>query len=184
MIMEPRREMIPGFLPIFNGSLMSGKRAMAEAGIKRIILDSKEGLALNNGATFSAAIAALCVEEAAYLLDLADLCLALSLEALLGCKDAFDPRIHAVRPHAGQQLSAARTLQLLNSSNMAGSTSRVQDAYSLRCAPQVHGAVRDAVEHTRNIVEIEINSATDNPLIFENGDVNREAISMASRLDW
>jgi histidine ammonia-lyase len=153
----------------FNGKLMSGKKAMEEAGIKRVILGPKEGLAVNNGATFSAAVAALSVYEAEYLLDLADRATGLSLEALVGCSSAFDERLHKARGQAGQITSAENIRKAFAGSSLVDSTHRVQDAYSLRCAPQVQGAARDTLKHTKEIVEIEINAATDNPLIFDPG---------------
>lgn len=155
----------------FEGNVLSGKTAMQKAGINRMILGPKEGLALNNGATFSAAIAALCVDESQYLLDLADINLALSLEALLGCSHAFDQNIHLARPHKGQCVVAENIRKLILNSTFLNSTNKVQDAYSLRCAPQVHGAARDTTDHVREVVEVEINSATDNPLIFEDESV-------------
>lgn len=155
----------------FGGRLLSGKKAMEEAGLARIILAPKEGLALNNGATFSAAIGALVIEEAGYLCDLADLCLSISLEALLGCSDAFDKRIHLVRPHHGQSIVAENVRHITRKSTFIDNAKRVQDAYSLRCAPQVHGAVRETLAHAKSVIEVEINSATDNPLIFDESDI-------------
>jgi histidine ammonia-lyase len=154
----------------FNDSVMSGKAAMKKAGITRIILGPKEGLALINGATFSAAIAALAVADAALLLDRADICLAFSLEALQGCPAAFDPRLHA-RRHQGQKDVAEHICRLTCGSTLFTGERRVQDAYSLRCAPQVHGAVRDYFQQIRRTIEEEINAATDNPLLFGPGDV-------------
>jgi histidine ammonia-lyase len=143
---------------------------MQAAGIPRIILGPKEGLALNNGATFTAAIAALAVHDAATLLETGDIALAMSLEALLGCSAAFDPRIQAVRSHPGQREVAEHLCQLIEGSTLIDSGGRVQDAYSLRCAPQVQGAARDALAFTRGVVEREINAATDNPLLFGPGE--------------
>jgi histidine ammonia-lyase len=163
---EPDEESDSGFAE-FDGKVVLGKTAMEQAGIERILLGPKEGLALNNGATFSAAIAALVVWDSERLLDLAEAALALSLEALQGCSQAFDPRIHQVRNHAGQQTVAANVLKFIEGSTMVNSTLRVQDAYSLRCAPQVHGAARDTLNHAVKVTESEINSATDNPLIFD-----------------
>ena len=163
---EPDEESDSGFAE-FDGRVIPGKAAMEQAGIERILLGPKEGLALNNGATFSAAIAALVVWDSERLLDLAEAALALSLEALQGCSQAFDPRIHQVRNHAGQQTVAANVLRFIEGSTMVNSTARVQDAYSLRCAPQVHGAARDTLDHAVKVTENEINSATDNPLIFD-----------------
>jgi histidine ammonia-lyase len=153
----------------FECKLMSGKKAMAEAGIERLILEPKEGLALNNGATFSAAVGALCVYEAEYLTNLADKTTALSLEALTGCSSAFDDRLHQARGQFGQIESAANIRRMTEGSSLVDSSGRVQDAYSLRCAPQIHGAARDTLKHVRFIIEVEINAATDNPLLFDPG---------------
>jgi histidine ammonia-lyase len=109
----------------------------------------------------------LTVWDANRLLDLATAALALSLEALLGCSQAFDPRIHQARNHPGQQKIATDVLEYIDGSTLINSTARVQDAYSLRCAPQVHGAVKDTIDHAATVTENEINSATDNPLIFD-----------------
>jgi histidine ammonia-lyase len=135
-------------------------------------LASKEGLALTNGSTFSAAMLALAVYDAEHLADIADMAAALSLEALRGFMEAFDEQVHEARRFKGQQRSAENIRRLTENSQLIGTfTEDVQDAYSLRCAPQVHGATRDAIAYAREVVEIEINSATDNPLFFreENG---------------
>ncbi len=155
----------------YGGELLSGKAAMERAGLKRIRLGPKEGLAVNNGATFCAAIAALAVVDAEHLLDLADGALALSLEAVMGCRSAFDPRLHRARGHRGQMQVAQHVLALTDGSDLLDAACRVQDAYSLRCAPQVNGAARDTLAFVRGVIENEVNAATDNPLIFENGDV-------------
>lgn len=154
----------------YNGRVLFGKEAMKAAGIPRIVLGPKEGLAVNNGATFSAAMAALAVVDADYLFDVAEAALALSLEALLGCSNAFDKRLHQARGQKGQMQVAEAVLRLVRGSSFIDASGRVQDAYSLRCAPQVQGAARDTLDFIREIVEIEINAATDNPLIFEDGD--------------
>lgn len=151
----------------YDGVLLSGKEAMNQARIKRVILGPKEGLALNNGATFSAALASLAVWDAEHLCQIGEGCLALSLEALMGCSPAFDERMHNVRGQRGQSYVAQRIRELTAGSTLVNQSGRVQDAYSLRCAPQVQGAVRDTVDYVRSIVEIEINAATDNPLLFE-----------------
>lgn len=158
---------------IFDGQVMSGKAAMELAGIERVILTAKEGLALNNGATFSAAIGALSVYEAEYLIKVAEIAAALSMEALCARSDILDSRIHNARRQFGQIETAKTIHKLITNSTLLDSLSHVQDAYSLRCAPQVIGAVRDAVAHTKAIIEREINAVTDNPLIFD----NHEAIS-------
>lgn len=153
----------------YGGEIHSGKTAMKLAGINRIVLGPKEGLAINNGATFSAGIAALCVHDADYLLKAAEMSLALSLEAMLGCEDAFDHRIHAARGQLGQLDVANHVRHLINNSTLINSAGRVQDAYSLRCAPQVQGIARDTLDFVRQIVQREVNAATDNPLIFDPG---------------
>jgi histidine ammonia-lyase len=155
----------------YQGRLLDGKAAMHEAGLARIRLGPKEGLALNNGATFSAAIAALAVLDAAYLLDLADYALSMTLEAVLGCRSAFDARLHVVRGHPGQVRVAERVRSIIEGSALIDRSGRIQDAYSLRCAPQVLGAARDTLAFVRGMVEREINAATDNPLIFGEEDV-------------
>lgn len=154
---------------LFNNIEYSGKKAMELAGIPRFILGPKEGLALNNGATFSAAMAAIAIYEAKYLADVADKAISLSLEALRGSPDAFDPRIHQARGLNGQIESAENIRECTKESTLVGSANRVQDAYSLRCAPQIHGAVRDTIDFVQGMVEREINAATDNPLIFDPG---------------
>ncbi|MFN2195666.1 MAG: histidine ammonia-lyase [Anaerolineales bacterium] len=154
---------------IFQGNLTSGKAAMQAAGIERVTLGPKEGLAVSNGATFSAALAALAVFDAEDLLSTAEICLGMSLEALKGVSTAFDPRLHQVRPHPGQNEIAHRLRQLIQGSSLIDSDGRVQDAYSLRCAPQVQGAALDALAFIQVMVQREINSATDNPLLFEPG---------------
>ncbi len=155
----------------WGGKVLSGKEAMKKGGLARVILGPKEGLALINGATFSAALAAFAVSDAARLLDQADICLALSLEALQGCPAAYDPRLQDVRGHEGQKIVARNIRDLTRGSNLFTGERRVQDAYSLRCAPQVHGAVRDYFDRVRRTVEDEVNAATDNPLVFGPGEV-------------
>jgi histidine ammonia-lyase len=155
----------------YQGKIVSGKTAMQQAGIARIRLGPKEGLAVNNGATFSAAIAALAIVDAEDLLDLADAALAMSLEAVEGCRSAFDPRLHIARGHAGQMRVAKHVLALTDGSDLLDAAGRIQDAYSLRCAPQVNGAALDTLNFVRSIIENEVNAATDNPLIFEDGEV-------------
>ncbi len=153
----------------YKGERLSGKCAMQKAGIKRVVLGPKEGLAINNGATFSAAIGALAVFDATYLSDLADRSIALTLEALLGCSGAFDARIHEARGQEGQIDSASRIRESFEGSDFVDSTDSIQDAYSLRCAPQIHGGVRETISFVRRVIEKEINAATDNPLIFDPG---------------
>ncbi len=155
----------------FNGEVMRGKDAMRAAGLERLVLGAKEGLAINNGATFSAAIAALTLYDAENLLHTAEVALAMSLEAIMGCIEAFDARIHAVRGHPGQEKVAEHLRHLTAGSTLLGRAQRVQDAYSLRCAPQVQGTAWDTFEFASRIIEREINAATDNPLLFEGGIV-------------
>jgi len=150
---------------------LSGKSAMDQANIPRLILGPKEGLALSNGATFSAALVALAIAEAENLLDLADISISMSLEALLGVSTAFDPRLHTVRGHPGQITVANNVRRLTSGSSLIDSMGHIQDAYSLRCAPQVHGSARDTLTHVKDVIQREINAATDNPLIFGPGEV-------------
>lgn len=152
----------------YQGRRMSGQEALAQAEIAPVVLEGKEGLALINGTQVMTAIAALAVWDAEVLVETANITAALSFEALEGILDAFDPKIHAVRPHVGQ-INVAKQIRLLTegSTFVAGDQSpRVQDAYSLRCVAQVHGPSEDAVAYVKKAVEVEMNSATDNPLIF------------------
>ncbi|MEZ4465832.1 MAG: aromatic amino acid lyase [bacterium] len=132
-------------------------------------ISHKEGLALINGATFSAALLAQAVVQAERLVDAADVGCALAVEAIAGCARAFDERIHAARNHPGQQASAARIRALLAGSRGVEARGEVQDPYCVRCAPAVHGASRDALAYARRVVEAELNAATDNPLFFPDG---------------
>ncbi len=150
----------------YQGQTMRGKAAMEAAGIRRLVLKAKEGLAVTNGATFSAAIAALAAYDADILLETANITLAMSLEALLGVASAFDSRIHQVRNHGGQHTVAERVRRLTRGSTLLGAGNRIQDAYSLRCAPQVQGAAMDALLFIQDTIRREVNAATDNPLIF------------------
>ena len=151
----------------------SARAALAAAGLEPLVLEMKEGLALLNGTHVMAALAALLVHDATALVRLADVSGAMSLEALMGSHVAFDARIHALRPHPGQLDSAANLWALTDDSGIIAShrdCGRVQDAYSLRCMPQVHGAAREAVRLAREIVERELGSVTDNPLVFPDDD--------------
>ncbi|MCC6146489.1 MAG: histidine ammonia-lyase [Anaerolineaceae bacterium] len=154
----------------FEGVVMPGKQAMARANLCRIILGAKEGLAINNGATFSAALCALVVYDAQYLQKIASLSAAMSTEALLGSSDAFDARIHEIRGQVGQITVAQEIRELISGSTLMNAANRVQDAYSLRCAPQVHGAILDTINYAYSIITREINAATDNPLVFSSGE--------------
>jgi histidine ammonia-lyase len=154
---------------------MSGAAALQRAGIKPLQLEAKEGIALLNGTQAMAAVGGLALERASRVCRLADVAGAMTLEALKGTPVAFDERIHSARPHAGQSEVAAHLRELLDDSQIREShlkRSASQDAYSLRCMPQVHGAVRDTIDYARAAVETEAGSATDNPLVFaESGDV-------------
>ncbi len=153
----------------YKDQRMSGKQAMQQAGLERIILGPKEGLALNNGATFSAAIAAICITQAIELVNNANIALSMSLEALEGCSNAFDARIHSARGQVGQEYIAGEIRRLTEGSTLIDAAGRVQDAYSLRCAPQVQGAAWETIQFVKSILEKEINAATDNPLLFSPG---------------
>ena len=160
----------------YKAERLSGDEALKRAGITPIQLEVKEGLALLNGTQAMGAVGALALERAERVTRLADVAGAMSLEALKGTPVPFDERIHEARPHRGQVEVAAHLRALLKDSEIREShienDPRVQDAYSLRCMPQVHGAVRGALRHVREIVEIETGSGTDNPLVFaETGDV-------------
>ena len=160
----------------YEGERMEGGEALTRAGIEPLLLEAKEGLALLNGTQALTAVGALALERALRLARTSDVSGAMSLEALKGTPAAFDERIHAARPHRGQMEAAAHLRELLRDSEIRAShvegDPRVQDAYSLRCMPQVHGAVRDALAHARTSVEIETGGATDNPLVFaDTGEV-------------
>jgi histidine ammonia-lyase len=156
----------------------TGKKKAAEAmrllGIEPVQLRAKDGLALINGTQLMAAYGAFVLERALVLLREADILAAMSLEALQGSAAPFDARIHRIRPHPGQMSVAANIRKLLERSEIMDShrdCGRVQDPYCLRCVPQVHGASRDALAYATGVVEIELNSVTDNPLVFDNGDI-------------
>lgn len=181
----------------YGGERMPARRAFAYAGITPVEfpLEAKDGLALINGSTVSLAIAVLAAHDARRLLKTADIALALSLEAMRGELSAFDERIHAARPHPGQMTTAAnlrrtvagsarcshaaRAIALPDEGRVPAQTipARVQDAYSLRCAPQVHGPARDALDYVDRILATEMNAATDNPLIFAGASGGYEVLS-------
>ncbi|MEN3038402.1 MAG: histidine ammonia-lyase [Candidatus Kryptonium sp.] len=152
--------------------------ALKKFGLKPIELSAKEGLALINGTQMMTAFACLIVKQAKDLCKIADIAASLSIEALKGTDRAFDERIHKLRPYQGQQKVARNILRMMKNSEIRLShlydDPRVQDAYSLRCVPQIHGASRDAIDYVYNIVSIEINSATDNPLIFPEDGIHLE----------
>jgi histidine ammonia-lyase len=152
-----------------EGARMTAARALKRAEISPLILEAKEAISLINGTQAMLAIGTLSVLAITILIDSADVIGALTLDALHGTDVAFDSRIHAVRPHPGQVRTAENLRKMLEGSAIREShraCSRVQDAYSLRCIPQVHGAVRQALEHARQIFSVEMNAATDNPLVF------------------
>ena len=153
----------------YNGKIYHGREGMDLAGIKTIELTAKEGLALINGTQVMTAIGALALYDGIKLAKTADIAAALSFEAQRGITTALDKRVHEVRPHKGQIDTADNLLELLKNSNMTTKQGdlKVQDAYSLRCTPQVHGATKDALNYIRDKVLIEINSVTDNPIIFD-----------------
>lgn len=162
----------------YNGKRMTGKAAMKEAGIGRIVLSGKEGLALNNGVQLTTAIACLAVYDAGNLIDNAEIGAAMSLEACRGALNAFREELHAVRPLPGQVATASKIRELVDGSELVDSlVTKVQDSYSLRCTPQVLGPARDTIGFVRNTLSIEINSATDNPLIFMDLEDDNKALS-------
>ena len=160
-----------------DGGVIEASMALERAGIEPLVLEPKEGLSLLNGTEGMLAQGCLAVHRAEILADTADAACALSVEALMGSSRPFDPRIHSLRPHDGQRISAARIASLLEGSQIDAShhddfAHKVQDAYSLRCAPQVHGAVRDTIAHARSVLSIELGSVVDNPIVFaDDGDV-------------
>jgi histidine ammonia-lyase len=154
---------------VYEGKRVPASDALKRAGIKPLVLEAKEAISLINGTQGMLAVGLLTVLQAEILVDTADVIGALTLDALKGTDVAFDERIHKVRPHPGQLLVAKNLRRMLEGSLIREShleCQKVQDAYSLRCMPQVHGAVRDSLAHCRNVFEIEMNSAVDNPLVF------------------
>jgi histidine ammonia-lyase len=162
----------------FEGELLPGGEALARAGIEPLVLESKEGLALINGTQYMAGLGALSLLEASRLARLADVAGAMSLEALKGSQRPFDDRLMKLRAHPGQAESASNLRRMLTGSAIMEShkdCGKVQDAYSLRCMPQVHGATRDALRWAEGVVERELNSVTDNPLVFPPDEEHPEA---------
>ncbi len=158
----------------YENNVFAGGRAMEKAGIALVRLKSKEGLALINGTPVMTSIAAHALHEAVLLQKSADVIGALTLESLRGIIDAFDPRIHEARGQSGQVLVAANIRRLTENSEWTTRQGdlRMQDSYSLRCIPQIHGASRMAVSYVQELIEAELNAATDNPLVFtDTGDV-------------
>ena len=176
----------------FDGERMHSSEALQRAGLKPIELQAKEGLALLNGTQAMHAVGGLSILRAQRLTNVADIAGAVTLEGLRDTPTAFDSRLQDARPHPGQKAAAAHLVSLLEGSEIREShrenDPRVQDAYSIRCMPQVHGAVRGALAHCENVLLIESASATDNPLVFENGDVisggNFHGAPLALALDY
>ncbi len=159
----------------FRGQVMPALVAHREAGLEPLVLGPKEGLALLNGTQLMSALGALLAADAERLIRTASTVAAMSVEAMLGTDVAFSAAYQLARPHPGQVAIAAQLRTLLEGSGLQaahhGSDHKVQDPYSLRCVPQVHGAVRDALDHLRRVLDIELNAATDNPLVFPGGGV-------------
>lgn len=164
-----------------DGEWVSGEKALERAGIEALTLKAKEGLALVNGTNYVTAVGALAVHDARTLVETADTVGGLSLEALAGISDPFQPELHELRGQPGQEVSAARIRELFAEGSElvtpsaapedVEGASDVQDPYSLRCMPQVHGASRDAIAHAEDVIERELNAVTDNPLVLDDGDV-------------
>src|SRR5690606_13353457 len=172
----------------FDGERLPGGEALRRAGLQPVTLTIKEGLALNNGTAQMLATGVLALARLEALLDTADLAAAMTVDAFAGRLGAFAEQVHALRPHPGQVHVAARMRALLDGSTLAdipyarvpGKKVQPQDSYSLRCVPQVHGAVRDAVAQAAHVLEIELNAVTDNPLVFPDADgtpLDRQVIS-------
>ena len=171
--------------------MVPAAQALADAALEPLQFEAKEGLALINGTQAMTAYAAWALLQARNLIKTADIVGAISLEALLGTLTPFDPRIHAVRNHPGQNAVASNVRRILDDSAIVeshrDSDHKVQDAYSLRCIPQIHGAVRDAIAHVIKVVEQEVNAVTDNPLVFADdgavlsgGNFHGEPVAMAA----
>ncbi len=163
---------------LYKGEQISAASAMADAGIVRLELEAKDGLAITNGAQVTTAIAALAVDDANHLVAAAEMAAAMSIEALRGVSRAFHASVHALRPYPGAVRVADHLRELLVGSSLIDSLpDKVQDAYSLRCTPQVVGAVRDALQYVESQVSVELNAATDNPLILVDEPVENKAFS-------
>lgn len=160
---------------VYRGEILPADVVLAQLGIEPVVYEAKEGLAMINGTQAICAVGGLALARALELLDAADVISAMTLDALKGTDAAFDEKIHLARPHEGQLFVAARMRELLRGSQIREShraCGKVQDAYSLRCIPQVHGAVRDAVAFAASSMSTEINSATDNPLVFADEEIS------------
>lgn len=173
----------------YQGQRMPARQALERAGLQPVVLEAKEGLALVNGTQAMCAVGTLLQLRAETLADLADVAGAMTLEGLLGSHKPFIPEIHDVRAHPGQKACAAHLRRILVGSELVEThvnCSKVQDPYSLRCMPQVHGAAREGLSFARRILEVEVNSATDNPLVFteterivSGGNFHGQPISLA-----
>src|SRR5262245_21186972 len=173
----------------YEGEILPGSDALTRAGLEPVRLQAKEGLSLVNGTQFMGAVGALGLVRAGRIVKTADIACALSVEALQGSSVSFMPDIHALRPLAGQTASAANVLRLLEGSAINAAhrwCDKVQDAYSLRCAPQVHGASRDLLAYVEQTVAVEVNAATDNPLVLvdrgelvSNGNFHGQPLALA-----
>ena len=153
----------------YRGRRLPGDRILQRCGLKPLRLAPGEGLALINGTQVMTGIGGLAVSDAIRLCKITDIAAAMSLEVLMGSRTEFDPRIQKVRPHPGQGLAADNMLRMVKESEIITShedCNRIQDAYTLRCSPQVHGASHDAIQYARRVIETEMNSATNNPLVF------------------
>ncbi len=154
---------------VFQDHRMSGRQALKKCGLKPNQLEAGEGLALVNGTQVMTAIGGLAVYDAVQLSKMTDIAAAMSLEVLMGSRTEFDQRIHQLRPHPGQAAAADNMARIIRNSEIITShkdCGRIQDAYTLRCSPQVHGASKDGIAYTQRVVETEMNSSTNNPLIF------------------
>ncbi len=174
----------------YRGEVLAAAECMRRAGVEPLTLLGKEGISLLNGTQAMLSIGCLQLTTLEQMFFSAQTTAALTIEALRGTAAAFDARLHAARPHVGQMLSASNLLSLLDGSTIPrthGEGSRIQDAYCLRCIPQVHGAAWDAVQHARSVFEIELNSATDNPLVFDDAIIsggNFHGAPLALALDF
>ncbi len=174
----------------YKGERMPGGKALQQIGLEPLQLEAGEGLALINGTQVMTAMGVLVVNDAVRLSKTADIACAMTLEVLMGSDSEFDPRIHQVRPHPGQIATADNMLRLTAGSGIIGShqgCERIQDAYTLRCSPQIHGASKDAVAHAIRVIDIEINATTTNPLIFPDieevrlgGNFHGQPVAMAA----
>ena len=156
----------------YGDERMSGSEAMSKAGLNRLILDRKEGAALTNGISFTTAIMALNWQAADNLLRASDIAAAMTLEALRGVSSAFEERVHNLRPHPGMKRVAARFRQLNQGSTLLDSSHQVQDAYSLRCTPQVVGPAWDLLEFIEHVLNRELNAVSDNPVLFDDQTIS------------